>query len=126
MRLLHPIFPVLLKRPELVMDHVAGYAALAREETAAAASALARRAVGWVVALGGFMAFLVLAGTAALMGAMQGQFHWMMLAIPSCALVIALAGLAAGMHRLTHPLFAELRAHLDADAQALRELGASK
>ena len=125
MRLLHPIFPVLLKRPELFMDHVAGYAALAREEAGAAAAVLARRAIGWAVALLGFAMFLVLAGTAAMIGALQGQFHWMLLVVPGVALGIGLVGLAVGMHRLAHPLFTELRAQLDADAQALRTLGAS-
>lgn len=125
MRLLHPIFPVLLKRPELVMDHVAGYAALAREESVTAAAALARRAIGWALAALGFAAFLVLAGTAAMIGALQGQFHWMLLAIPGAALVIGLIGLAVGMHRLAHPLFTQLHAQLDADAQVLRTLGAS-
>ena len=30
--MLHPIFSVLVSRPELLVDHVAGYAALARDE----------------------------------------------------------------------------------------------
>mgnify|MGYP000331861674 CR=1 FL=1 len=68
MRLMHPIFSVLLKRPELLVDHVAGYATLAREEAATATGALARRAIGWAVAVLGFIMFLVLAGAAAMIG----------------------------------------------------------
>ena len=124
MRLVHPIFKVLLKRPELLMDHAAGYAALAREEAASAAGQMVRRALGWMVAALGFLAFLVLAGAAAMMGALQGQFHWALLAVPGVALAITGAGVAMGMQKLSHPLFNELRAQLDADAQALRTLGA--
>lgn len=125
MRLMHPIFSVLLKRPELLVDHVAGYAALAREEAAIAAGEMARRAIAWGVAVLGFIMFLVLAGTAAMIGALQGQFHWMLLAVPGIALAIAVAGVILGMRKLAHPLFTEVRAQLDADAQALRTLGAS-
>lgn len=124
MRLVHPIFKVLLKRPELLMEHVAGYAALAREEATSAAGEMVRRALGWMVAALGFLAFLVLAGAAAMMGALQGQFHWALLAVPGGALAITGAGVAMGMQKPAHPLFAELRTQLDADAQALRTLGA--
>lgn len=125
MRLLHPIFTVLLRRPELLMDHMAGYAALAREEAATAASEMARRAVAWAVAVLGFIMFLVMAGAAAMIGALQGHFHWMLVAVPGLALAIAVAGVIMGMQKVAHPLFTELRAQLDADAQALRTLGAS-
>ncbi len=125
MRLMHPIFSVLLKRPELLLDHAAGYAALAREEAATAAGAVARRAVAWGVAVLGFIMFLVLAGAAAMLGALQGQFHWVLVAVPGLALAIAVAGAVLGLQKPAHPLFTELRSQLDADAQALRALGAS-
>jgi len=125
MRWMHPIFPVLLKRPELLVDHAAGYAALAREEAATAAGEMARRAVAWAVAVLGFVMFLVLAGAAAMIGALQGQFHWMLVAVPGLALAIAVAGAILGTQKPVHPLFTGLRAQLDADAQALRTLGAS-
>ncbi len=125
MRLMHPIFSVLLKRPELLLDHAAGYAALAREEAAMATGAVARRAVAWGVAVLGFSMFLVLAGAAAMIGALQGQFHWILVAVPGLALAIAVAGAVLGLQKPAHPLFTELRAQLDADTQALRALGAS-
>ncbi len=125
MRLMHPIFSVLLKRPELLMDHAAGYAALAREEAATVAGAMARRAVAWAVAVLGFVMFLVLAGAAAMIGGLQGQFHWTLVVIPGLALGIAAAGAILGMHKPAHPLFTALQAQLDADAQALRTLGTS-
>lgn len=125
MRLMHPIFSVLLRRPELLVDHAAGYAALAREEAAAAAGVMARRAVAWGVAALGFILFMVLAGAAAMLGALQGQFHWVLVAVPGLALAIAVGGAVLGLQKPAHPLFTELRGQLDADAQALRSLGAS-
>ena len=43
MAMVHPIFSVLITRPELVMDHVAGYAALVQEEASTVGVQVARR-----------------------------------------------------------------------------------
>ena len=62
--MVHPIFSLLISRPDLVIDHVAGYAALVQEEATSAGMAMARQAIAWGVALLGLMVFLVLAGVA--------------------------------------------------------------
>lgn len=123
MRLLHPIFSVLLRRPELLIDHAAGYAALVREEASATGSELGRRAVAGAVAVLGFSMFLVLAGMAAMIGSLEGRFHWMLLLVPGAALAVSVVGLQQARRKLSHPAFAEVRAQLEADAQALRTLG---
>ncbi|HET6828017.1 MAG TPA: hypothetical protein VFH35_05035, partial [Ramlibacter sp.] len=69
--MVHPIFSVLISRPELVVDHVAGYAALAREEVSSVGTEVARRAIAWAVAVLGFGMFLVLTGVAAMLAAMH-------------------------------------------------------
>jgi uncharacterized membrane protein YqjE len=123
--MLHPIFSVLIHRPELVLDHVAGYAALVRDEAATVGADVARRAIAWGVAALCLLVFLVLAGVAVMLGAMHGQFHWLLLAVP--AVPLALGGIAVAMalqQRLPAKAFAELRQQLDADAQALRAVGA--
>ena len=124
MALLHPIFSVLIHKPELVIDHIAGYAALVQEEAASVGGQVARRAVAWAVAGVGLIVFLVLAGVAAMLGVMQGEFHWILLVVPGLPLV--LAGLAWNVARQPLPsqAFAEVKAQLDADAQTLRTLGA--
>jgi hypothetical protein len=121
--MLHPIFSVLVSKPELVMEHIAGYAALMREEASSVGLEVAKRAVAWTVTLFGFLVFLVLTGVAAMLGAIHG-FHWMLVIAPAVALAIAVAGFLVARVRLPEKAFTELKAQLDADAQALRAIGA--
>jgi hypothetical protein len=74
--MVHPIFSVLITKPELVMEHVAGYASLMREEASTVGVEVAKRAIAWGVTLFAFLVFLILAGVAAMLGAMLAQFHW--------------------------------------------------
>ncbi|HZY17623.1 MAG TPA: phage holin family protein [Ramlibacter sp.] len=122
MALVHPIFSVLVSRPELVMDHVAGYASLVQEEASTVGTEVKKRAIAWAVCGVCALVFLILAGVAFMLGAVQ-SFHWALVLVPLVPL--AIAGAAFGMARKQLPgrAFAELRAQLDADAQALRTLG---
>lgn len=122
--MLHPIFSVLIRRPELVLDHVAGYAALVREETSSVGTEVAKRAIAWGAAVLSFFVFLILAGVAAMLGVMQGDFHWILLAAPGAALLLCVLAWNVARQRLPAQAFTELKAQLDADAQALRTLGA--
>ena len=122
--MVHPIFSVLITRPELVMDHVAGYAALVQEEASTVGVQVARRAIAWIVAAFAFLVFLLLAGVAVMLGAVQGEFHWALVATPGVALLVSLAAWMVARQRLPSKAFTELKAQLDADAQALRAVGA--
>ena len=122
--MLHPIFSVLVHKPELVIDHVAGYAALVQEEASSVGGEVMRRAVAWGVAALGALVFLVLAGVAVMVGTLHGEFHWVLLAAPGVPLVAAIAAWNIARRRLPAQAFAELKAQLDADAQALRAIGA--
>jgi len=122
--MIHPIFSVLVNRPELVMDHVAGYAALVQEEASAVGVEVARRAIAWGVAVLGLVVFLVLAGVAIMLGAMLDEFHWALIAVPGAALLLCVVALTVARQRLPAKAFTELKAQLDADAQALRAVGA--
>lgn len=121
--MVHPIFSVLITRPELVVDHVAGYAALVQEEASSVGMQVAKRAVAWGVAVVALIVFLVLLGVAVMLGAIHG-FHWSLVLTPAVALLVA--GLAGNVARQKLPskAFTELKAQLDADAQALRTIGA--
>jgi len=90
--MLHPIFSVLVTRPELVMEHVAGYASLMREEASSVGRDVAKRAVAWGVTLFCLLVFLILAGVAAMLAAVQDQFHWAFVIVPAIALALAAAG----------------------------------
>lgn len=122
--MLHPIFSVLIHRPELIMDHVAGYAALVRDEASSVGVEFAQRAVAWGVAIVGLLVFLILLGVALMLGAMHEQFHWALVVVPGVPLVLAVAAFALARRPLPEKAFNELRAQLDADAEALRTLGA--
>ena len=122
--MLHPIFSLLISKPELVMEHVAGYAALMREEASSVGLQIARRAIAWAVALFSLLVFLILAGVAAMLGALQEQFHWALLVVPAIPLGIAVAAFLQARKRLPEKAFTDLKAQLDADAQALRAIGA--
>ena len=124
MAMLHPVFSVLITRPELVMDHVAGYAALVQEEASTVGVQVARRAAAWAVCAVGVLVFLVLAGVACMVGA-TSEFHWALVAVPAVPLVIAIAAFFVARKPLPSQAFTELRAQLDADAQALRTMGAA-
>lgn len=122
--MVHPIFSVLITRPELVMDHVAGYAALVQEEASTVGVQVAKRVIAWGVAVMGFVVFLVLAGVAVMLGAMHGEFHWVLVVAPGSALLLSVAAWSVARQRLPSKAFTELKAQIDADAQALRAVGA--
>lgn len=107
------------------MEHMAGYADLVQEEASSAGTALARRAVAWVITALLFTAFLVLAGVAAMLGAMQSQFHWVLLAAPGAALVLSVLAWNVARQPLAGGHFGELKKQFNADAQSLRGAGAS-
>src|SRR5439155_20131331 len=122
--MVHPIFSVLINRPELIVDHIAGYAALLREETSTVGSEVTRRAIAWGVTIVSGLVFLVLLGLAVMLGALLEQFHWALVVVPGVPLALAVAAWSVARQRLPEKAFTELKAQLDADAQALRAIGA--
>jgi uncharacterized membrane protein YqjE len=84
---------------------------------------VARRAAAWVAAGVGLLVFLILAGVACMIGA-TSEFHWALVIVPAVPLVIAGIGFVVARKPLPSSAFTELRAQLDADAQALRTMGA--
>ena len=125
MALVHPIFKVLIRRPELVVDHLSGYAALAQQEASTLGAEMLRRAIAWGVAAASFLVFLMLAGVAVMLGFMQGEFNWVLVLAPGVALAMALVAMVIARNPLLAQAFVELRGQLEADAEALRMAGAS-
>lgn len=122
--MLHPIFSVLVSRPELLVEHFSGYALLLRDEASTTGRLLAKRAVAWGIAAGAAFLFVVFAGVAIMLGGVAGVFHWTLLAVPGVMLLAAIVAFMRARKPLPQQTFAELRAQLDADAQALRAVGA--
>jgi magnesium-transporting ATPase (P-type) len=121
--MVHPIFSVLITKPELVMEHVAGYASLMRQEASSVGLEVTKRAIAWGVTLFSLLVFLILAGVAAMLAAVQEQFHWVFIFVPAIALALAAIGFSVARKPLPEKAFTELKAQLDADAQALRAIG---
>lgn len=122
--MVHPIFTVLIAKPELVMEHVAGYASLMRDEASSVGREVAVRAVAWGITLFSLLVFLILAGVAVMMAAVQEQFYWSFVFVPAVALALAVIGFLVARKPLPEKAFGELKAQLDADAKALRAIGA--
>jgi len=122
--MVHPIFSVLITKPELVMEHVAGYASLMREEASSVGKEVAKRVIAWAVTLFCLLVFLILAGVAAMLGAINAEFHWALVVIPGIVLALAVGGFMVARKPLPEKAFTELKQQLDADAQALRAISA--
>ena len=118
--MLHPLFSTLVHRPDLVMDHVSGYAALLRDEASAAGSEVLARAIAWVLVAIAAGLFMVLTGTAIMLGVLHNQFHWVLVAVPGISLLVGVVALMQATKPLKSERFPELRAQLDSDARALR------
>ncbi len=121
--MLHPVFSVLIKRPDLVAEHLAGYAQLLRDEAQDAGTQFAGRALAWAVVLVAGAVFLMLAGVAVMMGVMFERFNWVLVLVPGAVLGLALVAAAAARKPMPDNSFAGLRTQLDADVQALRVAG---
>ncbi|AVQ83952.1 MULTISPECIES: phage holin family protein [Variovorax] len=122
--MLHPIFSTVLGHPELVAEHLANYAALVRQETAQAGRGLVARIVAGVLAAASAMLALGLIGVAVLLGVLHGSFHWVLVAVPAVAVVIAaFCAWYATRPNQSHG-FDDLRSQLEADLQALHDAGA--
>jgi ABC-type sulfate transport system permease subunit len=120
----HPIFSVLIKKPDLVIDHVSGYAGLIREEASAVGAETLKCVVYGVAAAVCGVVFLILAGVAAMLGAMHQQFHWALVFVPGVVLAAAVVAGLMAKSSIPNAAFTELRSQIDADAEMLRALGA--
>lgn len=118
--MLHPLFSTLVQRPDLVIDHASAYAALFHEEASAAGSELLGKAVAWTVAVLTGLMFLGLGGTALMLGVLHNQFHWVLVAVPGAALLVAVVAAVVASKPFKSERFPELKAQIRDDAHALR------
>ena len=117
--MLHPIFSTVLGHPELVADHLANYAALVKEESATAVRGVVARIVAGVLAATAAMLALGLIGVAVMLGVLHGSFHWVLVLVPGAAVLIALIAAYVATRPSQFHGFADLRAQVDADIEAM-------
>lgn len=118
--MLHPLFSTLIQHPHLALDHVSAYSALISQEAKTAAAHVVKRAVAWVVA--GLCAVLcvVFTGVALMLGFLQNEFHWILVAVPGVVLLMTVFALVKANQSLPADNFPELKAQIENDARALR------
>jgi ABC-type sugar transport system permease subunit len=120
--MMHPLFSTLIQRPDLAANHLSAYAQLFQQEASFAGTALMTRVIAWVVAALSALVFLGLAGAAIMLGVLQNQFHWVLVAVPGCALLAMVVALIWARKPVRSEKFPELRAQLDSDIRALRSV----
>jgi hypothetical protein len=124
--MLHPILSLIIRRPQLVVEHLAAYASLAQEEASQAGTQLALRAVAWGVAILAFVVFLILAGIALMLGVLNETANGVLFAVPGGALLLCVVAAGFALKPLPLEPFKELKAQIEADKQALQAIGADE
>ena len=117
---MHPLCLTIIRRPNLVIDHLSAYAALLTQEAGQASDSLVNRALVWLVAFISGVVGLIFAGTALMLGVLQNQFHWILLAVPGATLFCAYCAMAWAKQAVFSGHFENIKSQFSNDAQALR------
>ena len=127
--MLVPLFNLVTHRPDLIIDHLAGYLKLAQDEVSSAKQQLIRRAIAGAVALVFAVAFIVLAGMALMLAsvaATQTQPVFastaMLVAVPTVALLAAIIAAVVAMRSGADEPTVSLADHVQRDIQAFRQV----
>lgn len=124
--MLHPLFTVLIRKPELVVEHLAGYGALVHEEMADLGAQLAMRAAAWGAMAVMALVFLILTGVSVMLGFALHTFHWALVVVPALGLVATIGCFLYARSPTPGTRFEGLKAQIDADVQAMRIAGERK
>ncbi len=118
--MLHPLFATLIKRPDLIADHIAAYVELTHQETSGLAADWLQRGLAWALVALGALVFVIFSGIGLMLGALN-QFHWALVAVPGSVLLLTMLAFLKARTPIDNDRFAELKAHMDSDLRALRE-----
>ncbi|MET0312100.1 MAG: hypothetical protein ABW051_08625 [Burkholderiaceae bacterium] len=121
--LVHPLISTLIRHPELVVEHLAGYGALLHEKASGAGSEVLHRLVAGIAAALCFIVFLMLAGTAAMLGLLNEKFHWALIVVPLISLALAIGFGTAARKPMTPGRFDDVKRQIDADVALLKTAG---
>lgn len=120
--MIHPIFVVALRRPDLLATHVSNYGELLKSELVSVGSSLAIRAASAAVALVALLLALGLSGVAVMLGMVQGTFHWVLAIVPGVAWLLMLVSVAILMRPTVRARFDEIKDQFQADCKILSEV----
>ena len=121
--MLHPLLKVMIKKPDLIVTHIGNYLDLFRAESMDVAGNAVRRLVAWVAFAITLSLFLVFTGVALMLGLLQNQFHWSLVAVPAIPLLLAF--IAWGMTRkpVLSAEVGEIKRQFMADIEAFHVAG---
>jgi len=124
--MLHPIFATVLGRPELIVNHLAGYAELVREEAAAAGRSFMTRLVGGVLFVVSALLALIMAGVAVMLGVLHGSFNWVLVIVPGIAVLVAAVCAVIASRPAKLNAFGDLCEQFQSDLKAFNSLKESR
>jgi uncharacterized RDD family membrane protein YckC len=117
---MHPLCSTIIRRPDLVIDHLSAYAALLTQEANSASKLLLRRLIAFVIAIMACVICTVLAGTALMLGFLHNQFHWILIAVPGTLALAALVAITLAKKIALTEIFTNIKSQFSSDAAALR------
>ena len=123
-----PLLTLLATRPQLLVDHAQAYAALFTDEFGLARAAWRRQVLLYAVALCALGVAAVLAGVATMLWfatAAPAQAMWVLLAVPTVPLLLAVVCLLLARQPTPAASFANLGRQINADLAMLRAAGES-
>ena len=123
---MHPFCFTVIRRPDLVVDHLSAYAALLQQEASQASQTLITRVLIWFIVVLSAAICVVLSGTALMLGVLQNQFHWILVAVPGAMALCALGAFAWTRHPILTDHFSNVKSQLLSDASALRTAAGHK
>ena len=118
--MLHPLFATLIKRPDLIADHIAAYVELIAQETSGLTADWVKRGLAWALVAVGALVFVLFSGIALMLGVLN-QFHWVLVALPGAVLLLTLLAFSKARTSRQSDSFTEFKSQLNSDLRALRE-----
>lgn len=122
---MHILLKLVLARPQLLVDHAQGYAALMTADLADASTALARRVALGVAGLVLLLVATILAGVSLMLWAVvptaQMGAPWLLIVVPVTPLTASVVVLVFMRWQSQVSPFATLRKQMRADMDMLRE-----
>lgn len=110
----------MLRRPDLIANHLANYAALVKSDVSAMGISLVVRAAGAVTALVALTPALGLTGIAVMLGVLYGFFNWVLVIVPGVAWLLAGVGAALAMRSTVKDKLEDVKDEMAADLSMLR------
>jgi hypothetical protein len=116
---MHPLLLTIIRRPDLVINHISAYASLLAQEANLASQSLVNHVLIWLIAVFSVAICVVLSGTALMLGVLQNQFHWILVVVPGAMALCAVCGFAWAKKSVCVSHFSNVKSQLLSDAAVL-------